>query len=284
MPFRPALTAAALSLALAAPLGAQEADPETVVATVNGEPITLGHIASVRADLPDQYQQLSDQALYDGILQQLIDQKLMTQAAEAAAVPDDAVVARALTIQRQSLLSDFYMRGQMRARITEERLAAAYEENYGDAAPTREIRASHILVESEEAAQALKAQLDEGADFADLAMSESGGPSGPRGGDVGWFDRSMMLRPFAEAAFDLAVGEISEPVRTDLGWHVIQVTDERERPAPTLEEVRIELARELGQAVANEVLGELREAAEIVRDEARPGLDAFRAPELTAYP
>ena len=276
--------AAAAVLALAAPLAAQEADPDAVVATVNGEPVTLGDIASVRADLPAQYQQLPDQALYDGIRRQLIDQKLMTQAAEAAGIADADAVRRALQIQRQSLLSDFYMRVQMQERLTPERLAAAFEERYGDAGPTRELRASHILVPTEEEAAAIRAEFEDGTDFAELAAEHGTDGSARQGGDLGWFDRTVMVPAFADAAFALEVGEVSQPVETQFGWHLINVTDERERPAPTLEEVRGELARELGEEIAQDVVGDLRDAAEIVVNERDPGLDAFRDPALSSYP
>ena len=286
MPVRIAPALAAL-LALAAPLAAQETgapDPAQVVATVNGEPITLGDIAAVRADLPQQYDQLPDQALYDGIRQQLIDQKLMTQAAEAAAIDTNEVVSRALQIQRQSLLSDFYMRSQMQARLTEERLMEAYEEQYGAQGPTREVRASHILVDSEETAADLKAALEDGADFAALAAEHGTDGTREQGGDLGFFDRSVMVPEFAEAAFGMEVGEVSDPVQTQFGWHLIQVTDERERPVPTLEEVRGELAQSLGGEIARELLDELRGAAEIVVDEDRPGVDGFRDPALAQFP
>ena len=276
--------AAAAVLALAAPLAAQEADPDAVVATVNGEPVTLGDIASVRADLPALYQQLPDQALYDGIRRQLIDQKLMTQAAEAAGIADADAVRRALQIQRQSLLSDFYMRVQMQERLTPERLAAAFEERYGDAGPTRELRASHILVPTEEEAAAIRAEFEDGTDFAELAAEHGTDGTAEQGGDLGWFDRTVMVPAFADAAFALEVGEVSQPVETQFGWHLINVTDERERPAPTLEEVRGELARELGDEIAQDVVGDLRDAAEIVVNERNPGLDAFRDPALSSYP
>ena len=284
MTHRIASLAAAAALALAGPLAAQEADPDTVVATVNGEPITLGDIASVRADLPQQYQQLPDEALYEGIRQQLVDQKLMTQAAEAAGVADEAPVRRALQIQRQSLLSDFYMRLQMRERLTAERLAEEYQTRYAEAEPVQEIRARHILVDSEEAAQDIKDQIDDGADFADLAAEHGTDGTSEQGGDLGWFDRTVMVPDFAEAAFALEIGEVSEPVKTDFGWHLIEVTDTREAPVPTLEQVRGELARELGQAIAEEVMSDLRDAAEIVTAESNPGIDAFRDPELSTYP
>ena len=281
---RIASLAAAAALALAAPVAAQEADPETIVATVNGEPITLGDIASLRADLPQQYDQLPDETLYEGIRRQLVDQKLLTQAAEAADVPGEPAVARALEIQRQSLLSDFYMRLQMRERLTPERLAEAYEARYGDAGPTREIKASHILVDSEETARDLKDQLDQGAEFAELAAEHGTDGTRERGGDLGWFDRTVMVPQFAEAAFEMEVGEVSEPVETQFGWHLIRVTDEREKPAPTLEEVRGELANELGGAIAQEVLEGLREAAEIELAEDNPGVEAFRDPALSQFP
>ncbi len=284
MTHRIASLAAAAVLALAGPLAAQETDPETVVATVNGEPITLGDIASVRADLPQQYQQLPDEALYEGIREQLIDQKLMTQAAEAAGVADEAAVRRALQIQRQSLLSDFYMRLQMRERLTAERLAEAYQTRYAEAEPVQEIRARHILVDSEETAQDIKDQIDDGADFADLAAEHGTDGTSRQGGDLGWFDRTVMVPAFAEAAFALEIGEVSEPVQTNFGWHLIEVTDEREAPVPTLEQVRGELARELGQEIAQEVLTDLRDAAEIVTAGSNPGIDAFRDPALSTYP
>jgi peptidyl-prolyl cis-trans isomerase C len=282
------LAAAATALALAlSPAMAQDdaaVDPETTVATVNGEPITVGDIASVYADLPDQYKQYPASSLYDGILSQLIDQKLMTQAAEAAAVPDDEVVARALRIQRQSLLSDFYMRSQMQARIDEERLTATYEALYGDAEPTRELRASHILLETEEGAQAVLADLEDGADFAELAAERSTGPSGPNGGDLGWFTSTTMVKPFADAAFAMAVGETSDPVQTQFGWHVIRVTEERFRPVPTIDEVRTELAH---AARPRSRGGGSGRAARRRRDRDRRGAAGARElpdPALTRFP
>ena len=284
MTHRIASLAAAAALALAAPVAAQEADPETVVATVNGEPITLGEIASLRADLPQQYDQLPDETLYQGIREQLVNQKLLTQAAEAAGLPAEPAVARALQVQRQSLLSDFYMRLQMQERLTPERLAEAYEARYGDAGPTREVKASHILVDSEEKARTLKDQLEEGAEFAALAAEHGTDGTSARGGDLGWFDRNVMVPQFADAAFAMEVGDVSEPVQTQFGWHLIKVTDEREKPAPTLEEVREELASELGQAIAQEVVEGLREAAEIEVAEDNPGVEAFRDPALSQFP
>jgi peptidyl-prolyl cis-trans isomerase C len=284
MTHRIASLAAAAALALATPLAAQEADPETVVATVNGEPITLGDIASVRADLPPQYNQLPDATLYDGLRSQLVDQKLLTQAAEAAGLTSNPTVARALAIQRQSLLADFYMRLQMEERLTPERLAEAYDARYGAAEPTPEVRASHILVETEEQAAALKAELDDGADFAELAAEHGTDGTRTQGGDLGFFDRTVMVPEFAEAAFAMEVDEISDPIQTQFGWHLIKVTDARERPVPTVEDVRGELAQALGAEIAAEVMGELRDAAEVAMDEAQPGIDAFRDPALTAFP
>lgn len=288
----------AAALALAAGLGgalrAQEtaapaaaaapADPATVVATVGDVTITLGELVAIRSELPQQYQMLPDETLYDGIRQQLVDQALLEAAAEAEGLSAAPVVARALAIQRRSVLADFFVRKAIAEGVTEEAVKAAYDERIASAPPVGEVRASHILVATEEAAKALRAELDGGADFAKLAAEHGTDGTKEQGGDLGWFTKEMMVPAFAEAAFALEPGQIAGPVQTQFGWHLIRLAEKREQPKPTLDDVRDELEQELGGAVALAAVEALRAGAAVTVDESRPGLGALRDDSLVAFP
>lgn len=268
-------------LVLSAPLlaeetGAGDAGADQVVAAVNGDAITLGDLAAVLSELPAQFQGLPDQFLYDGILQQLVDTTLARQAAEAAGLADDPAVARALARQRGTVLADAFVRRAMDAAVTEEALRARYAADYAEAEPVREVRASHILVADEALAADLRAELDAGADFAALAAEHGTDGTRSQGGDLGFFARETMVPEFAEAAFALSPGEIAGPVQTQFGWHLIAVTDERERPIPSFDEVQDELVEALRREAVEGLLGDLRADAEISVDEDRPGLDQLR--------
>jgi peptidyl-prolyl cis-trans isomerase C len=233
-------------------------------------------VVAIRGDLPAQYQQLPDQPLYDGIREQLISQKLLSAAAEAAGVANDPDAARALQIQREGLLAQFYIEREIDARMTDERLQAYYDARIGSAEPVQEVRASHILVAEEAKAAELKAQIDGGADFAALAAEHGTDGTRAQGGDLGWFTREVMVPEFSEAAFAMEVGAVSAPVQTQFGWHLIKLTERREQPKPTFADVRDELEQALSSEIAQELLTELRAEAEVVVDEARPGVEVFR--------
>lgn len=279
-PARDLILAATFALAAAAaPVFAQDqapADGDTVVATVNGAPITLGDMVALRGDLPEQYQQLPDQPLYDGIRQQLVDQTLIAAAAEAAGIDDEKAVSRAIALQRQGLLAQFYMQRQVEERVTDARIEEAYAQRIAQAAPIEEVRASHILVADEQKAKDLLAQIEGGADFAALAAEHGSDGTRAQGGDLGYFSREMMVAPFADAAFAMEVGAVGGPVQTQFGWHLIKLTDRREQPKPTLEEVRAELEQAVSSEVIGEIMTELRAAAALNLPEDRPGLDRLR--------
>lgn len=281
-------TALALSLMLGAPLAAQEAakapTPDTAIATVNGEAITLADLVSVRADLPQQYQSLPDEALYDGIRQQLVDQKLLEQEAEKTGLAEDPAIARALALQHQSLLANFYLRRKLNEGLTDAAVEAAYKERYADAPPVQEVRASHILVATEEEAKKLHDELAAGADFAALAAEHGTDGTKTKGGDLGFFTRETMVPEFADAAFALEVGQLSEPVKSQFGWHLIKVTDKRDKPAPSLDEVRDEIKGALASEIAQKVLADLRAGATVDQPENRPGLSALRDDSLVDRP
>lgn len=264
MQIRTTARAAGLALAVcAAPLWAQDTDATTVVATVGGEDITVGHMIVARQSLPQQYQQLPDDVLWTGILDQLIQQLALAQSL------DTVTAATTLTIdnQRNGLLAGEALGKVAAAAVTDEALQAAYEARYADAEPEEEFNASHILVETEEEAAALIAELEGGADFAELAKTNSTGPSGPNGGALGWFSKGMMVPEFEAAVLALSPGQISPPVQTQFGWHVVTLNETRIKDAPALDAVRGELAQEIERAAVEAAIASVMEGAAVTRSE-----------------
>ncbi|MEM6727311.1 MAG: peptidylprolyl isomerase [Pseudomonadota bacterium] len=167
--------------------------------------------------------------------------------------------------ERASLLAGLAVAELAQRPVNEEDVQAAYDSQFGDFEGTPEFNASHILVETEEEAQALIEELEGGADFAEVAMRASIGPSAPRGGELGWFQEGMMVPPFQAAVAELEVGEISAPVETQFGWHVIKLNDKRAQAAPTLEEVRSDIEGQLRSAALEATLADLVGSAEVER-------------------
>lgn len=256
MKYRFSATAALLSLSLAtsAPVFAQDMTSSTVVATVNGTEITLGHIIAARQSLPPQYQSLPDAQLFEGIVNQIVQQELLKQAA------GDVSEGLQLQIDNEErvLIAGHQLETIAANAVTDESLRAAYDAKYAEFEPGREYHAAHILVETEEEAMELVKALDEGADFAELAREKSTGPSGPNGGDLGWFGLGMMVAPFEEAVVDMEEGSVSQPVQTQFGWHVIKLMETRLASVPPLEEVQDELAADIEEAAITEALEALK--------------------------
>lgn len=264
------LAAATLSLALAMPGFAQEEmNLETVVATVNGKDITLGHMIVARASLPEQYQQLPDEVLFDGILDQLVQQTALSDTLTGELPPR---VTLSLENETRSLTAAEAIEQSMAAPLAEADILAAYEEQYANQEQEQEYNASHILVDTEEAALAIKAELDEGADFAEMARERSTGPSGPGGGSLGWFGKGMMVPSFEEAVIALEPGAVSDPVQTQFGWHVILLNETRQTEAPELEAVREELELQIRQTRVQTHIEEVAAAADVDRSGAE-GID-----------
>ena len=257
------LAATALTLALAPAARAQDAG--TVLATVNGTEITLGHMIAMRDRLPAQYQQLPDEVLFQGLLDQLVQQQVLADAAREAITPADEL---GLENETRAFLAARVIDREAAEPLDEAEIEAAYERDYGAAEPETEWNASHILVESEAEARALKARLDDGADFATLAREESTGPSGPNGGELGWFGTGQMVPAFEAAVQDLEAGAVSDPVQTQFGWHVVRLNETRDRAAPPLEQVRPQIEQALRTARIDAEVGRLTEAATVERTDA----------------
>lgn len=236
----------------------------TVLATVNNTEITLGHVIAMRSRLPEQYQNLPDDVLFQAIVDQLVQQTVLMQ---AISTEMDRVTAISQENEIRAFLAGEMIARITRAAISEEMLNAAYKERFESALPEQEYKASHILVKTrEEAAQIVK-QLQDGADFAGLAREKSTGPSGPGGGDLGWFAKGDMVKSFEDAVLALAIGDISQPIETQFGWHVIKLFDMRNGSIPTLEDVRENLTQELRQRALESEISRLTDGADVIRTE-----------------
>lgn len=256
------LPSLALAAVMALPLSAEtKPDASTVVARVNGDEITLGHVIATASTLPPQYQQAEDDVLFDFILEQLIQQQLLGQE------QDGLSKLHALTLENEtrSLHAVQTVDALTDAVATDEAVQAAYDAQFAEFDGEDEYDASHILVETEDEAKAIKAQLDEGADFAELAREKSTGPSGPSGGALGWFGKGQMVPEFEAAVLELEKGQVSDPVQTQFGWHLVVLNDMRKTQAPELNAVREELVQTIQQEAIQARIDELTQQAQIER-------------------
>lgn len=253
----------ALAAALAGPALAEGETAETVVATVNGTKITLGQMIAMRESLPPEYQSLPDDVLFKGIYDQLVQQEVLAQS-----VKDLGPRALAtLDNDKRGFVSGLAIEGIVKEAVTDAALQAAYDERFKDAKPQTEYNAAHILVATEEEATKLKADLAGGADFAELAKANSTDTgSGANGGDLGWFGLGMMVKPFEEAVVAAKVGEVTGPVKTDFGFHLILVKETRVAEKPTLDQLRDELASEVENKAITAKIDELTKAATVTRE------------------
>ncbi len=274
---RTTLAAAGIALSLTGAVSAQDAPktdapaadasarivatPNTVVADVNGDQITVGHIVSLAARLPEQYQTLADDVLFNGILEQLIQQSLLAQRVDS----DTNAMKFAIENERRALLATEAVNRIGGAAVTEEAVQKAYADRYTSGETAQDFFASHILVATEEEAKAVVAELEGGADFAELAKTKSIGPSNVQGGELGWIEPGQTVAPFEAAALALKPGELSPPTETQFGWHVIKLKELRDHQPPKLEDVRAEIEGELSDLAIEEAIGILDEGAEIKR-------------------
>ena len=233
--------------------------------TVNGEPVTRQTFAAMLAEWNARRPGSVDSPQVQGaLLNEMVNFVILSQEAEKRGLDESERVAAALEWARTTTLAQAMLNERLSSDPVEEAdLREAYEEKY-PAAGTKEYKARHILVETEEEADALIVELGQGADFAELAKEHSTGPSGSRGGDLGWFGPADMVPPFSEAVAAMDKGAVSaEPVETGFGWHVILLEDVRDNPPPPFESVKDELASEMRQQRIQRFVAELREQANI---------------------
>ncbi len=251
------------ALAIAAPVSAQE---DKVLARVNGQPITQKDLDVAAEDLGERLPAMPDAQKRDYLLTFVIDLKLGAQAAEAAKLTESPDFARRLAYFREKVLLDDYLGREVKKAVTAEAARKVYDDTVKDLKPEQEVRARHILVEGEEEAKKVAARVKGGEDFAKVAAEISKDPgSGKEGGDLGYFTKDRMVPEFAEAAFALEPGKISDPVKSQFGWHVIKVEDKRAKPLPAFDEVKAQIDQYLERKAQQDLILALREKGKIER-------------------
>lgn len=266
---RAVMLALALSLSFSISVQSQSASKaapgnDPVVAKVNGGEIRRSEVTAAIEGLPQQYQQIPQPVLFNGILKQLIDRKLMSQAAATAKLKDDAEVKRRIAQAEERVLQDIYLTRQIDKGLTDDKIKSRYEKAIKEQPPAEEVHARHILVDNEDVANQIIADLKKGAKFEDLAKLKSAGPSANNGGDLGFFKKEDMVPEFAETAFAMKPGEVTQkPVKTQFGWHVIKVEERRQAKPPELDQIRDEIRRELAQEIVTKLIEDLRSKAKI---------------------
>lgn len=249
--------------ALAAPATAQDAG--TVLARVGSAEITLGHVIALRAQLPAQFAQVPDATLFPAIVDQLIEQELLAQSRAGSLSRHDQLM---LENEVRSFTANAALLSAVEAAVTEDSINAAYAafaESYAAGEPVTEYHAAHILVRTEEEMAQVTAALAEGRPFAEVAAEFSIDGSAQQGGDLGWFPRGVMIEDFQAAVEALEPGQVSEPIQTRFGFHVINLLETRTAGTPPLEQVREDLVTNLQREAAAAVVAELRAAATVER-------------------
>lgn len=242
---------------------AAPADP--VVARVNGEELHKSDVSRMVSQLPPQVQQMPIEMIYPAVIDQLVSGKLVSSAGYKAGLADSAEVKDEIKRAEERAVQRAYIQKEIKARITPDAMQKAYQDFLKENPAQEEVKAAHILVEKEDEAKAIIAQLKKGGDFAKLAKEKSkDAAAAAQGGDLGYFTKDAMVEPFANAAFAMKPGEISkEPVKTQFGYHIIKVEDKRTQPQPTLDEVKPQLEQTLSKDIVTALVDELRGKATI---------------------
>lgn len=251
------------SLSLAPLSAAAEGTSDDVVARVNGTEIRFSDLLMVEDEMAQALQGVPEEVKFEYVLSLMIDRTIIAGEARDKGMADDPGVQRRMAYYEGKALRDVYWTQLVAARITDEAAQAFYDEQVASAEPEEEIRARHILLATEDDAKSVKAELDGGADFVTLAKERSTGPSASEGGDLGYFTVGTMVDEFNDAAFALQAGEVSEPVKTRFGWHVIKVEDRRVQEIPAFEAVRDQVKAALAQEEGRKLMEEMRAAAAI---------------------
>ena len=238
--------------------------PTSVVATVAGQQITEADLAFAAEDLGQDLNQIPPDQIRAVLLSQMIDLKLMAAAGHAANLENSDLYKARISYLEDRALRRAYTKQVVSDVITPDAIKAEYDKEIAAMPAVDEIHARHILVSTEDDAKAIKAQLDGGADFAALAKEKSIEPGAKTsGGDLGFFTQDKMVKPFADAAFALKVNEISQPVQTQFGWHVIQVLERRAAAKPTLQQMTQQIGQQLYVTKYREIFDSLRKASTI---------------------
>lgn len=250
------------------------ADPKEVVATIDGKPITRQDVLDSASDLPPQYMAQIDK-LFPQLLNRLIGIQLVQAKGREQGLADDPEVKRFVKQAEEDAISRAYIQKMIDQKVNDEAIQKIYDEDLKEHPPQIEVRASHILVKTEDEAKAIIKELDGGADFATLAKEKSiDKGSGENGGDLNWFTKDTMVKEFSDAAFAMQRGDVSKvPVKSQFGWHIIKITDSRMQTPVPLEQKKDDIRKALSQEAVHQEVQSLIGGAKIEYSK-----DAYKLP------
>jgi peptidyl-prolyl cis-trans isomerase C len=260
-----AAVAGCLAMVLFTALPARAEDSNPVLAKVNGADIRQSDMAIAEEELGPSLEKMDPATRHENLLAFLIDMKIVSKAAEDKKVADGEEFKRRLAFARNRLLMDQLLANEGKAATTDEAMKKVYDDAAKQIAGEQEVRARHILVETEDEAKEVKAELDKGADFAELAKKKSKDPGAADGGDLGFFTKDQMVPEFSAVAFSLEPGKISDPVKSQFGWHIIKVEEKRNRKPPEFDQVKAQIEAYVTRKAQADYVAKLREGAKIER-------------------
>lgn len=275
--FLSALTGCVALALVASPLKAQDANP--VLAKVNGAEIRQSDVKIAEEELGPSLAQLDPATRSENVLSFLIDMKIVAKAAEDKKVADGKDFKAKMEFAKERLLMDSLLASEGKAALTDANMKKVYDEAAKQITGESEVRARHILVENEDEAKKIVAELKKGADFAELAKKYSKDPGAADGGDLGFFTKEQMVPEFSAVAFTLEPGKISDPVKSQFGWHIIKVEEKRARKAPEFDQVKPQIETFVTRKAQADYVSKLRAEAKVERmDGAKPADDGKAAP------
>jgi peptidyl-prolyl cis-trans isomerase C len=260
------LAAVALAALLAAPNASRAEDSDPVVARANGIDIRQSDLALAEEDIGSAMPQMGPEQKRDYLITYLADVIILAQAADQHQLANRSDVKQRIEFERHKALMEALLQDAGKAAQTDDAMHKIYDEAIKQTPSNEEeVHARHILVATEGEAKDIEAQLKNGADFAKLAKEKSKDPGAAEGGDLGYFTKDQMVPEFAEAAFKLDKGQVSDPVKTQFGWHIIKVEDKRLKPTPTYDQVKGQLQNYVARRAQAELVDNLRKSATIER-------------------
>jgi peptidyl-prolyl cis-trans isomerase C len=257
--------AGCLAMVLLAGLPARADDANPVLAKVNGAEIRQSDMALAEEELGPSLAKMDPATKRENVLSFLIDMKIVAKAAEDKKIEDRDDFKARLAFARDRLLMDNLLAVEGKAATTDEAMKKVYDDAAKQISGEQEVHARHILVETEDEAKAIEEELKKGADFAELAKKKSKDPGASDGGDLGFFTKDQMVPEFSAVAFALEPGKISDPVKSQFGWHIIKVEEKRDRKPPDFAQVKAQIETYVTRKAQADYVAKLRETAKIER-------------------
>lgn len=240
------------------------ADP--VIAKVNGEEIKRSEVQALVNMMPPQMQQIPLEQILPIAIEQLVNNKVIDAQSKGASLDSDPEVVKQMAMAKEQIVRGRFLEKAMDAKMTEDILKAKYDQYVKDFPDVQEVKAAHILVETEDKAKEIIKELEAGKSFAELAKANSKDGTAQNGGDLGYFTQQDVVPEFAKAAFDTKVGEYTKkPVKTQFGFHIIKVEDKRKRPPASFEEAKGFIEQEARREILETLIKDWKAAAKIER-------------------